>query len=70
MSATRSHEDFYLWGNECPLDQVVGKGTIEINPNSSNCTGIAKAIDASGDMGKSLSQTSVFGSSFNPKRSS
>lgn len=61
-------EDYYLWGNECPLNQVVGKGTIEINPNSSNCTGIAKAIDASGDMGKSLSQTSVFGSSFNPNK--
>ena len=61
-------EDYYLWGNQCPLDQVVGKGTIEINPNSGNCTGIAKAIDASGDMGKSLSQTSVFGSSFNPNK--
>ena len=61
-------EDYFLWGNECPLNQVVGKGTIEINPSSGNCTGIAKAVDASGDMGKSLSQTSVFGSSFNPNK--
>jgi ABC-type glycerol-3-phosphate transport system substrate-binding protein len=55
-----SIDDYFLWANECPLDQVVGKDTVEINPNSANCTGIAKAIDASGDLGKSLSDTSIF----------
>jgi len=26
-----SIDDYFLWANECPLDQVTGKGTIEIN---------------------------------------
>ena len=37
-----SIDDYFLWANECPLDQVTGKGTIEINPDSANCTGIMK----------------------------
>ena len=61
-----SIDDYFLWANECPLDQVTGKGTIEINPNSPNCTAIAKAIDASGDVGKSLSDESIF--SVNPQK--
>ena len=55
-----SIDDYFLWANECPLDQVTGKGTIEINPSSPNCTTIMNAIDSSGDVGKSLSDTSIF----------
>jgi ABC-type glycerol-3-phosphate transport system substrate-binding protein len=50
-------EDFILWGNECPLSQVVGVNTVEINPKSPNCTTIANLITNSGDEGKSLSST-------------
>jgi ABC-type glycerol-3-phosphate transport system substrate-binding protein len=46
-----SIDDYYLWANECPLDQVIGKDKIEINPNSANCTGIANLLDSSGDVG-------------------
>jgi ABC-type glycerol-3-phosphate transport system substrate-binding protein len=56
-----SLDDFFLWANECPLDQVTGKGTVEINPNSANCTGIMNLLDASGDVGKSLTDSSIFG---------
>ncbi len=38
--------DFYLWGNECPLNQVVGSKTVMVNPSSANCTGIANLIDS------------------------
>jgi multiple sugar transport system substrate-binding protein len=55
-----SIDDYFLWANECPLDQVIGKGKIEINPDSSNCTTIMNDIDQSGDLGKSLSDTSIF----------
>ncbi|HEX2702255.1 MAG TPA: hypothetical protein VHM72_02340 [Solirubrobacteraceae bacterium] len=55
-----SIDDFYLWANGCPLDQVIGKDKIEINPSSSNCTSIANLIDASGDVDKSLGNVSVF----------
>jgi len=55
-----SIDDFFLWANQCPLDQVIGKSKIEINPDSANCTGIATAIDQSGDVGKSLSTNSIF----------
>jgi ABC-type glycerol-3-phosphate transport system substrate-binding protein len=55
-----SLDDYFLWANECPLDQVTGKGTIEINPSSSNCTTIMNDIDQSGDVGKSLSDESIF----------
>jgi ABC-type glycerol-3-phosphate transport system substrate-binding protein len=61
-----SIDDYFLWANECPLDQVIGKGKIEINPNSPNCTGIMNAMDASGDVGKSLSDASIF--SVNPQK--
>jgi multiple sugar transport system substrate-binding protein len=56
-----SIDDYFLWANECPLDQVVGKGTIEINPLSPNCEGIMNLLDASGDVGKSLTDSSIFG---------
>ena len=59
-------EDFILWGNECPLNEVVGAGTVEINPSSANCTTIANLIANSGDEGKSLSSTGVFDSGFKP----
>jgi multiple sugar transport system substrate-binding protein len=55
-----SIDDYFLWANECPLDQVIGKGKIEIDPSSSNCTGIANLMDSSGDVGKSLSTSSIF----------
>jgi len=55
-----SVDDYFLWANGCPLDQVIGKGKIEINPQSTNCTGIANLMDSSGDVGKSLSDTSIF----------
>ena len=61
-----SIDDFFLWPNACPLDQVIGKGKIEINPSSSNCTGIANLLDSSGDVGKSLSNDSIF--SVNPQK--
>ena len=61
-----SIDDFFLWANACPLDQVIGKGKIEINPSSSNCTGIANLLDSSGDLGKSLSNESIF--SVNPQK--
>src|ERR1019366_9847178 len=49
------------WANECPLDEVTWKGTVEINPNSANCTGIMNLLDASRDVGKSLTDSSIFG---------
>jgi ABC-type glycerol-3-phosphate transport system substrate-binding protein len=61
-----SVDDFFLWPNACPLDQVIGKGKVEINPSSSNCTGIANLLDSSGDVGKSLSDQSIF--SVNPQK--
>ena len=61
-----SIDDYYLWANECPLDQVIGKGKIEINPDSANCTGITTLLDNSGDVGKSLSDSSIF--SVNPQK--
>ena len=36
----------YLWGNECPINQAVGNQTLLDNPNSPNCTTIAKLIDS------------------------
>jgi len=61
-----SIDDYFLWANGCPLDQVIGKGKIKIDPSSSNCTGIANLIDNSGDVGKSLSTASIF--SVNPQK--
>jgi multiple sugar transport system substrate-binding protein len=55
-----SVDDYFLWANECPLDKVIGKGKIEINPGSANCTGITNLMDSSGDVGKSLSDDSIF----------
>jgi len=61
-------EDFLLWGNECPLNEVVGVDKVEINPDSPNCTAIAKLISNSGDEGKSLSTTGVFSSGFDSSK--
>jgi multiple sugar transport system substrate-binding protein len=61
-------EDFILWGNECPVNELVGNQKIEINPNSTNCTKIAKMIDSSGDAGKSITTTGVFSSGFDPTK--
>jgi ABC-type glycerol-3-phosphate transport system substrate-binding protein len=36
----------YLWGNECPLNQVIGPNKLLSNPNSPNCTKIASLIDS------------------------
>ena len=36
----------YLWGNECPINQAVGKQVLLDNPNSPNCTTIAHLIDS------------------------
>jgi len=36
----------YLWGNECPINDAVGKLTLLDNPASSNCTAIASLIDS------------------------
>ncbi len=36
----------YLWGNECPINDAVGKLTLLDNPKSSNCTTIAGLIDS------------------------
>ena len=36
----------YLWGNECPINEAVGKQTLLDNPGSPNCTTIAKLIDS------------------------
>ena len=57
-------EDFILWGNQCQLNQVTKAKTVAINPLSSNCTGIANAIDGAHVIGKSWSQLSLFSSSF------
>ncbi|MGD0196791.1 MAG: extracellular solute-binding protein [Solirubrobacteraceae bacterium] len=59
-------DDYLLWANECPLDQVIGKSTIEINPASANCTSVLNALDSSGDIGKSYSDESIF--SVNPQK--
>jgi len=56
-------DDIYLWGNECPLNQVTGTQTIVINPSSPNCTTIAGLVDQSIANGSDPVQ-SVFGSSF------
>jgi len=55
-----SIDDYFLWANECPLDTVTGPGKITIDPGSSNCTTIAGLMDSSGDVGKSLSDNSIF----------
>jgi ABC-type glycerol-3-phosphate transport system substrate-binding protein len=36
----------YLWGNECPINDAVGKQVLLDNPNSPNCTTIAHLIDS------------------------
>ena len=61
-------EDFILWGNGCPVNQVTDVQTITINPLSPNCTTIAKMIDQAGVMGKSWSTTGVFASGFDAKK--
>ena len=35
----------YLWGNECPINDVTAPETLLDNPSSPNCTTIAKLID-------------------------
>ena len=61
-----SIDDYYLWANGCPLDQVTGQGKITIDPGSANCTTIMGLLDSSGDVGKSLSDESIF--SVNPQK--
>lgn len=61
-------EDYILWGNECPLNDVTASKTVTINPNSPNCTTIAKDIDAAGVEGNSWTTTGVFSSGFNPQK--
>ena len=36
----------YLWGNECPLNQAIGRQKLLSNPASPNCTKIAHLIDS------------------------
>ena len=36
----------YLWGNECPINEAVGKQVLLDNPSSPNCTTIAHLIDS------------------------
>ena len=36
----------YLWGNECPINEAIGNQKLLDNPNSPNCTTIAKLIDS------------------------
>jgi ABC-type glycerol-3-phosphate transport system substrate-binding protein len=36
----------YLWGNECPINQAIGKQVLRNNPNSPNCTTISHLIDS------------------------
>lgn len=36
----------YLWGNECPINQAISSGVLRDNPNSPNCTTIARLIDS------------------------
>jgi ABC-type glycerol-3-phosphate transport system substrate-binding protein len=36
----------YLWGNECPINQVIGTQKLLSNPSSPNCTKIASLIDS------------------------
>lgn len=36
----------YLWGNECPINEAIGNQKLMDNPNSPNCTTIAKLIDS------------------------
>jgi ABC-type glycerol-3-phosphate transport system substrate-binding protein len=55
-------EDFILWGNECPLNQVTAEQTVTINPSSSNCTTIANMLAPV--EGKSFTTTGVFSSGF------
>lgn len=59
-------EDFILWGNECPLNDVVAPATVEIDPSSSNCTTIANMLAPV--EGKSFSTTGVFASGFDASK--
>ena len=36
----------YLWGNECPINETVGKQVLLDNPKSANCKTIAGLIDS------------------------
>jgi multiple sugar transport system substrate-binding protein len=38
--------DTYYWGNECPLSDQTGPGTLLINPASTNCTEMASLLDS------------------------
>lgn len=59
-------EDIILWGNECPLNEVVATDTVEIAPRSANCTRIARMLARV--EGKSFSSTGVLLPTFNPKK--
>jgi multiple sugar transport system substrate-binding protein len=53
-------DDFIYWGNGCPLDQVVGPNTVEIDPANAACVGIDKLLDNSGLEGNAITDTYVF----------
>jgi len=53
-------DDFIYWGNGCPLDQVVGANTVEIDPTNLACTKINNLLDNSGLEGNAISTTYVF----------
>jgi multiple sugar transport system substrate-binding protein len=53
-------DDFIYWGNGCPLDQVVGPNTVEIDPTAPGCTKIDSLFDNSGLEGNAITDTYVF----------
>ncbi len=53
-------DDFLYWGNGCPLDDVVGPNTVEIDPTQPGCKGIDSLLDNSGLEGNAITDTYVF----------
>ena len=54
--------EVYFWASQCPANQISGN-TVSVNTSSSNCTKMAKLLDA-GVANKSLTTQSAFADSF------
>jgi ABC-type glycerol-3-phosphate transport system substrate-binding protein len=61
--------DTYYWGNECPLSQQTGPGSLTIKPTASNCTAMASLLDGTARSALPVAYmfSSTFGSQYGGK---